>query len=106
MKTLLFFIVSLSSLSLYAAYPSYEKGVTANSVLKEQSPEIELTRRLRARIMSDKQLSPEAQNVKIITEEDSITLKGSVSGRAEKAKLENYARGMAGKKKVYNQLTY
>ncbi len=110
MKTLFFFIVSLSasltSLTIYAAYPSYEKGVAANSIAREQSPNVELTRRLRAKIMSDKQLSTEAQNINIITEEKSITLKGSVAGRAEKVKLENYARAMAGKKKINNQLTY
>lgn len=106
MKILLVFIVSLVSLSISAVYPSYEQGLTADSQMKAQGADIELTRRIRARIMSDNQLSTEAHNIKIITEEKSITLKGPVATRAEKVKLENYTRAMAGDKKIYNQLTY
>lgn len=74
--------------------------------MKESDARMELSLRLRAKIMSDEQLSTQAHNVSIITNEESITLKGKVATRAEKVKLENYARSLAGRLKVFNQLEY
>ena len=95
----LLLIFSISSVSVLAAYP-------VETQKEAREAEMDLTRRLRAKIMADNQLSTEAHNVKIITMPKAITLKGPVASRAEKVKLENYARSMAGDKKVYNQLTY
>ena len=110
-KNLILLTLTLASLPAYFAYSSYpstspgtlypEKEATA--VL---SKEMILTRKLRARIMADNQLSTEAQNIQIITMPKDITLKGKVSSRAEKVKLENYARSLAGDKKVFNQFKY
>ena len=67
---------------------------------------LEVTQKLREAIMSDKQLSTEAHNVKIVRVENAIILQGHVARRAEKIKIENLARAMAGKLKVYNRITY
>lgn len=83
-----------------------QQGVTADTQKKASENRNELIRRLRAKIMADDQLSTQAHNVKIITNEEAITLKGTVANRAEKVKLENYARSMAGDMKVFNQLEY
>lgn len=83
-----------------------QQGVTADTQMKSSDGKTELTRRLRARIMADDQLSTQAHNVTIVTNKDAITLKGKVANRAEKVKLENYARSMAGEMKVFNQLEY
>lgn len=80
--------------------------ITAQTQMKGTAADVEVTRKLRERIMADNQLSTDAKNIKIITVNDAITLKGPVANRAEKVKIENFARSMAGKKKVYNRLTY
>jgi len=83
-----------------------QQGITADTQMKSSDSKTEMTRRLRAKIMADDQLSTQAHNVKIITNGEAITLKGTVANRAEKVKLENYARSMAGELKVFNQLEY
>ncbi len=114
-------ILTLISSSAFAAKAPVEKfekraeatdstinpqGVTADTQKKASESRNELIRRLRAKIMADDQLSTQAHNVKIITNKEAITLKGTVANRAEKVKLENYARSMAGDMKVFNQLEY
>lgn len=110
-KKLCLLIVALSSISAYASTAPTsttinQQGVTADTQRKTSVTKTEVARRLRAKIMADDQLSTQAHNVKIITTEDAITLKGPVATRAEKVKLENYARSMAGEMKVFNQLEY
>lgn len=120
-KCILLLTLSLSLTSAYAAKAPSDKldkaaeatettvnqqGITADTQMKSSDSKTEMTRRLRAKIMADDQLSTQAHNVKIITNEDAITLKGTVANRAEKVKLENYARSMAGDLKVFNQLQY
>lgn len=80
--------------------------VTAQMQTRGTDMDVEVTRKLRERLMADDQLSTNAQNIKIVTVQDAITLTGPVANREEKVKIENYARTMAGKKKVYNRLTY
>lgn len=117
----LILLLALSVSSVYAAKAPADKmekateatetsinqqGVTADTQGRTSEARTELTRRLRARIMADDQLSTQAHNVTIVTNEEAITLKGKVANRAEKVKLENYARSMAGDMKVFNQLEY
>lgn len=110
-KNLVLLTLTLGTVSAYyaySAYPTYSPGTLYHEkdATAVMTKEMELTRKLRARIMADNQLSTEAQNIQIITNPKDITLKGKVSSRAEKVKLENYARSMAGDKRVYNQLKY
>ena len=56
--------------------------------------------------MREEALSENAKKVGIVVTDDAIILSGTVANRAEKVTLENLARSMAGKKKVYNRLSY
>lgn len=108
---LLVLALSLGPLSSYSATPYQDsvlpqKRLTADSQRIGSDRDVELTRKLRAALMADNQLSTQAQNINIITITDSIILRGHVASRAEKIKIENLARARAGNKKVYNRLTY
>ena len=54
--------------------------------------------------MNDKSLSTYAHNVKIITQEGQVTLKGSVRSESEKQTIETKATEVAGANKVTNEL--
>ncbi|MGZ3789178.1 MAG: BON domain-containing protein [Bacteriovorax sp.] len=109
-KNILLAALALGHLAAFSAYPTSanEKpaAITADSQMKARAEETEMTRKLRERIMADNQLSTKAHNITIITVAKAITLRGPVASREEKVKIENYARSMAGDKRVYNQLTY
>lgn len=79
---------------------------TAQTQLRKKDADVEVTRQLRERLMSENQLSTQAKNIQINTDQDAILLEGPVANREEKVRIENLARSMAGKKKVYNRLTY
>ncbi len=55
-----------------------------------------MTRISRAEIMKDKSLSTYAHNVKIITQDGKVPLKGSVRTQDEKARVEEKAAAIAG----------
>lgn len=102
-------------LGSYSAYSDYEKDntglnrnqkMTAETQARGSKSDVEITRKLRERLMADDQLSTSAHNIKIITIKETITLQGPVANKEEKMKIENLARSMAGKKKVHNKLTY
>ena len=66
--------------------------------------DVELTRRIREAVVADKSLSTNAHNVKIITINGMVTLRGPVSSAQEKTKVAATAQNVAGTKKVDNQL--
>jgi hyperosmotically inducible protein len=103
MKLTVKILLLLSCLSFTVS--SYS-AVTADTQMKSTEKEVDVTRRLRMAIMEDEHLSVEAKNVTIVTEKNSIFLKGHVNSKAEKVKIENLARARAGKMRVYNRLTY
>ena len=55
--------------------------------------------------MQDKSLSTYAHNVKIISRNGTVTLKGPVRSENEKQAIEAKADDVAGKDKVVNELT-
>ena len=65
----------------------------------------ELTRQIRKAIVSDKSLSTQAHNVKILTRDGAVTLKGQVKTDDEKKAVEDKASGVAGTGKVTSELT-
>ncbi len=71
---------------------------------KENSNDRELTRQIRRMIVKDKSLSTDAHNVKIITQNGSVTLKGPVKSDEEKQSIEAKATQIAGPGKVNNEL--
>lgn len=68
-------------------------------------PDRELTQQIRKAIVSDKSLSTQAHNIKILTRDGAVTLKGQVKTYDEKKAIEDKAAGVAGTGKVSSQLT-
>jgi hyperosmotically inducible protein len=63
-----------------------------------------ITQNIRQAITADDSLSTNAKNVKIITNDGTVTLRGPVKSEKEKAEIEAKAKQVAGVKKVDNQL--
>jgi osmotically-inducible protein OsmY len=72
---------------------------------KMNSSDRELTRKIRRSIMDDKSLSTYAHNVKVISQNGSVTLKGPVRSEEEKSALEAKAVAIAGSGKIINELS-
>lgn len=71
----------------------------------ESAADRELTAKIRRAIVADDKLSTDAQNVKIITIDGLVTLRGPVKSASEKATVAARAQQIAGAKRVDNQLT-
>jgi hyperosmotically inducible protein len=65
----------------------------------------ETTKKIRSALMDDKSLSTYAHNIKIITTDGMVTLKGPVRSEDEKSAIEAKAREIAGNSNVTNNLT-
>lgn len=63
-----------------------------------------ITQKIRKAVMADKELSSYAHNVKIITQDGKVTLKGPVRSEDEKANIATKAVTVAGGTNVDNQL--
>jgi hyperosmotically inducible protein len=77
--------------------------VTAQDQSNAKS-DTDITIALRKEIMAAKGLSSDAKNVKIITENGVLTLRGPVSSAAEKEQIGAMAKSCAGVRKYSNQL--
>jgi hyperosmotically inducible periplasmic protein len=71
---------------------------------KENRPDRDITRDIRRSIVQDKSLSTYAHNVKIISQNGMVTLKGPVRSEEEKSAVEAKAAEIAGKDEVTSQL--
>jgi hyperosmotically inducible periplasmic protein len=71
---------------------------------KENRSDRDITRQIRQAIMKDKSLSTYAHNVKIITQNGQVTLKGPVRSEDEKKTVEAKATEVAGENKVTSEL--
>jgi hyperosmotically inducible protein len=72
---------------------------------KANSTDTELTKKIRSAIVADKTLSTYAHNVKVISQDGTVTLKGPVRSEEEKTAVEAKATEAAGGAKVVNELT-
>ena len=63
-----------------------------------------ITQNIRRAVTADDSLSTNAKNVKIITNNGTVTLRGPVKSEKEKAEIEPKAKQVAGVKRVDNQL--
>lgn len=63
-----------------------------------------LTQRVRQAVVADESLSTNAHNVKIISVDGVVTLRGPVNNAEEKKSIESKAQQIAGANKVKNQL--
>ncbi|MEC4747025.1 BON domain-containing protein [Methylomicrobium sp. Wu6] len=71
---------------------------------KESASDIKITAEIRQAVVRDKSLSVNAQNVKIITRNGKVTLRGPVATEAESTKLQQIAKETPGVVQVDNQL--
>ena len=65
----------------------------------------ELTRKIRSAVMDDKSLSTYAHNVKIISQDGMVTLKGPVRSDEERKTIEAKAAEIAGSGNVKNEMS-
>jgi hyperosmotically inducible protein len=80
------------------------KGATTAEQQKMNTADRNITKEIRSSIMKDKSLSTYAHNIKIITQDGKVTLKGPVRSEDEKATIESKAVAIAGVNNVTNQL--
>lgn len=71
----------------------------------QSASDVKITADIRQAVMSEKNISVNAQNCKIITNNGAVTLRGPVDTQAEKEMIERKARAVAGVTSVDNQLT-
>ena len=68
------------------------------------TPDIKMTAAIRRAVVGDDSLSMTAKNVKIITADGVVTLRGPVKTAAEKAAIAKHAKAAAGEAKIVNQI--
>lgn len=80
-------------------------GVTVTPMDQGNSPDdLRITQAIRKAVMADDALSVNAQNVKIITRNGVVTLRGPVQNVQERASIEAKATSEAGVTRVDNQI--
>lgn len=80
------------------------KGATTADQQKMNPNDRTITQKIRSEIMKDKTLSTYAHNVKIITQDGKVTLKGPVRTGEEKSVIESKATAVAGDGNVTSQI--
>jgi len=80
------------------------KGAATSDQQKMNPSDRAITQKIRAEIMKDKSLSTYAHNVKIITQDGKVTLKGPVRSGDEKSAIEAKASAIAGDGNVTSQI--
>jgi hyperosmotically inducible periplasmic protein len=81
------------------------KGATTADQQKENASDRGITQKIRRALMDDKSLSTYAHNVKVVTQDGQVTLKGPVRSEDEKKSVEAKATEVAGAGHVINQLS-
>lgn len=66
--------------------------------------DLEVTQQIRKRIMDQPNFSVNAQNVKVITQNGQVTLRGPVESAEEKSTIERIAREAVGTNKLTNEI--
>ncbi len=120
MKRITLSLLCLSALSLSAvAQENASSPAADNSARNERDrsgetktpfdqsntkADTDITAAIRSAVMKDDSLTMAAKNVKIITENGVVTLRGPVKSEAEKAKIAELAKTAANGAKIENQL--
>jgi osmotically-inducible protein OsmY len=81
-----------------------KSAVTADQQ-KENATDRVLTQKIRRSLLADKTLSTYAHNVKVVSQNGQVTLKGPVRTEAEKQTVEGKAREIAGADHVVDQMS-
>lgn len=80
-------------------------GATPTPLDQGQSTaDVKVTAAIRSAVLADKSMSMNAQNIKIITKDGVVTLRGPVNSLNEKNSIESIARATPGVTRVENQL--
>ena len=118
MKRILLALACLSAVSL-VAMAADDKTKPDNTATNERdrsgetqtsgdqsnsSTDLKITQAIRQALMKDSELSMTAKNIKIITDNGQVTLRGPVKNAQEKAKIDQLARSAAGGAKIVDQL--
>ena len=118
MKRTLLVLACLSTVSL-AAMASDDKTKPDNTAINERdrsretqtsgdqsnsSADLKITQAIRQALMKDGELSTTAKNIKVITANGHVTLRGPVKTAQEKAKIDQLAKSAAGGAHVDDQL--
>jgi osmotically-inducible protein OsmY len=119
MKRTTLIVASILSLPIWAFADDTKKKDADNTAKNERDrdsktltpgdqsgkPEdIKLTQAIRQAVMREKSLTMTAKNVKIITTDGKVTLRGPVNTAEEKTKINDLAKAAAGTVPVDNQL--
>jgi hyperosmotically inducible periplasmic protein len=119
MKRTLVALTCLSAFSLAAFAADDEKATPDNTETNERdrsseaktsgdqsnsSADLKITQAIRQALMKDGELSTTAKNIKVITANGQVTLRGPVKTGHEKAKIDQLARSAAGGAQIDNQL--
>ena len=118
MKRTLLVLACLSTVSV-AAMAADDKTKLDNTAINERdrsgetktsgdqsnsSADLQTTQAIRQALMKDGELSMTAKNIKVITANGHVTLRGPVKTAQEKAKIDQLAKSAAGGAQVDNQL--
>ena len=119
MKRTLLALASLSAFSLAALATDNEKAKSDNTATNERdrsgetktsgdqsnsSADLKTTQAIRRVLMKDRELSTTAKNIKVITANGQVTLRGPIKTAQEKAKIDQIAKSAAGGAQIDDQL--
>src|SRR5438045_7936529 len=119
MKRTLLVLTCLSALSLAALAEDNEKTNHDNTATNERdrsdetktsgdqsnsSADLKITQAIRQALMKDDHLSMTAKNIKVITANGQVTLRGPVKTAQEKSKIDQLAKSAAGGAHIDDQL--
>ena len=119
MKRTLLVLACLSALSVAALAADDKKTNPDNTATNERdrsgetqtsgdqsnsSSDLKITQAIRQALMKDGELSTTAKNIKIVTANGQVTLRGPVKNAQEKSKIDQLARSAASGAKIENQL--
>jgi len=119
MKRTILALTCLSTVSLAALAADNEKTKPDNTAINERdrssdtqtsgdqsnSPaDLKITQAIRQALMKDGELSTTAKNIKVITTNGQVTLRGPVKTAQEKAKIDQLAKSAAGGAHIDDQL--
>jgi len=89
---------------LTPASPSPDNTALTPEEQGASKADLEITRQIHRTITSDSEFSAEAKNVKVVTVNGKVTLRGSVSNVQEQRAIASVARRVAGVSAIDNQL--
>jgi hyperosmotically inducible protein len=119
MKRTLLALTCLSALSLAVVADDNEKTKPDNTATNERdrsgetktsgdqsnsSADLKITQAIRQALMRDRELSMTAKNIKVITANGQVTLRGPVRSAQEKTKIDQIAKSAAGGAQIDDQL--